>query len=148
MITCTTASLVLDHDYHRRFSLLFSSTSLPMSRTKLKTFIPLFTTLFRSILKRFYSHNIYLYVYIIRYDERVIAAYVINFSSFFLTGRLDEKRKRKKERLSLLVRDTVIGGTKRGTETERMLFRRQHTHLLGVGTACFDRVRSSSRNSV
>ena len=141
MITCTTASLVLDHDYHRRFSLLFSSTSLPMSRTKLKTFIPLFTTLFRSILKRFYSHNIYLYVYIIRYDERVIAAYVINHS-FSPGGSM------KKERLSLLVRDTVIGGTKRGTETERMLFRRQHSHLLGVGTACFDRVRSSSRNSV
>lgn len=145
MITCTTASLVLDHDYHRRFSLLFSSTSLPMSRTKLKTFIPLFTTLFRSILKRFYSHNIYLYVYIIRYDERVIAAYVINHS-FSSEGSM--KKKRKKERLSLLVRDTVIGGTKRGTETERMLFRRQHSHLLGVGTACFDRVRSSSRNSV
>ena len=144
MITCTTASLVLDHDYHRRFSLLFSSTSLPMSRTKLKTFIPLFTTLFRSILKRFYSHNIYLYVYIIRYDERVIAAYVINHS-FSPGGSMKKEKEKKKD---FRVRDTVIGGTKRGTETERMLFRRQHSHLLGVGTACFDRVRSSSRNSV
>lgn len=67
-----------------------------MSRTKLKTFIPLFTTLFRSILKRFYSHNIYLYVYIIRYDERVIAAYVINHS-FSPGGSMKKEKEKKKD---------------------------------------------------
>lgn len=37
------------------------------------------------------------------------------------------KKKKEKNKDFRFARDTVIGGTKRGTETERRLFRRQQS---------------------